>query len=130
MISQTTLRPSANNFRDPELSCDWNKYATPEQCRKFISKQYKPNTKEFKNESEYFICGIYVQDNLNLNPQQTFLHDPIFRLIPKKGTPNNRAHSIIVGDKSEKDALKARGQLAARAKWILFDEQEFKQLIA
>jgi hypothetical protein len=129
-ISKSTFRPSANNFKDPELSCDWDKYTTPQQSLKIISKQYKHNSKEFKNEKEYFICGIYVKDNLNLNPAQNFLHNPIFHLITKRGAPNNRAHSIIVGDKSEKDALKARGQLAARAKWIMFDEQEFKRLIA
>lgn len=129
-ISESTLRPHAANFKDMELSCDWNKYSTPAQSRKLLSRQYMHGTKKFKNEKHYFICGIYVGDNLNLDPIQTFQHDPLYNFPEKKGFPNNRSHSLIIGNKSEKEALKARARLASRCKWEIFDENEFKDLVS
>ncbi|XHR95226.1 hypothetical protein ACFJIV_00480 [Mucilaginibacter sp. UC70_90] len=128
-IEEKTFKPQAGSFKDENLSCDWNKYSTPEKTRRLIGKQYKHGSKEFKNQKEFFICQLKVAGLLDLDPEQSFEHDPIFYFPKKKGVPNNRAHSLIIGKKTEKDQLKARAQLAMRAEWILFDEQEFKVLL-
>lgn len=131
-ISIDTLKPSANNFDDDELSCDWNKYSTPEKTRNLLSKQYSKGTDKFKNPLNFFICKLEVGKLLNTNPTQNFEHDPIFHFPKKIGSPNNRAHSLIIGkkDKGSKEILKSRGQIAMNAKWVIFDEMEFKGLIA
>jgi hypothetical protein len=128
-ISESTLRPLAANFKDKELSCDWNKYSTPILTRSLLSKQYIFGTKLFKDASHYFVSGINVKDNLDLNPAQNFQHNPLYNFPEKKGSPNNRSHSLIIGNKDEKDALKARAQLTKRCQWEIFDEHEFKDLI-
>ena len=128
-IVRDTFKPSASGFQDENLSCDWNKYSTPEKTRNLISKQYVFNSTKFKNEKEYFICQLVVKKLFDLDPKQSFEHDPVFNFPEKKGLPNNRAHSLIIGKKDEKDKLKARGQLAMRSEWIIFDEYEFKKLL-
>lgn len=128
-IDKTTLKPFASNFDSEELSCDWNKYSTPEKTRRLLSRQYKFNSKEFKKPDEYFICQFRVSNLLDLDPKQLFLHDPIFYFPSKIGFPNNRSHSLIAG-KKEKEKVKSRGQLAILNEWVLFDESEFRLLIA
>jgi hypothetical protein len=46
-IAPTTKKPSSAAFKDYELSCDWNKYSTPEKSRDLIGRQYKKNTTTF-----------------------------------------------------------------------------------
>jgi len=129
LITKTPpYKPNASAFKDRELSCDWNKYSTPEQSRDLIGKQYKNNTKEFKNKLLFFICGITVSENLNLDPEQSFQHDPIYHFPEKKGFPNNRAHSLIIGNKDDKEDVKARFKLANGSKWEIFDEVTLENL--
>ena len=121
-------RPNASSFKDYELSCDWDRYSTPEKSRDLISLQYKKGTTTFKNKKEFFICGIYVRENLHLDPVQSFRHDPLFNFPAIKGMPNNRSHSIIIGNKEDKDAVKARKKLADNSKWEIFNDLELEGL--
>ena len=131
-IDRRTLKPSASNFGDENLSCDWDRYSTAEETRVRIGKQFiHGSTSQFKNENEYFVCRLKVEKLLNLDPKQLFIHDPIFNLPEKKGIPNNQSHSLIVGKKEkDKAQLKARGQLAILSEWAIFDENEFNNFFA
>jgi len=128
-IDPKTLKPSASNFQDLELSCDWDRYTTPQQTRSRVGRQFIHGKTEYKNENDYFICQLKVNELLNLDPKQNFIHDPIFNFPERKGSPNNRSHSLIEG-KKEKGQVKARGQLAILNTWAIFDENEFRALIA
>lgn len=128
-IDVDTLKPQSGNFKSDELSCDWDKYSTPEKTRALIGKQFINGTTQFKNENHYFICKLEVNKLMNLDPKQEFKHDPIFNFPTKTGYPNNKAHSLIIGKKDSKDILKARGQISMNSKWVLFDEAMFKSLI-
>jgi len=129
-IDRVSLKPQAGNFKDEELSCDWNKYSTPEKTRDLIGQQFIHGTQTLKNKNHYFICRLEVGQLLNLDPKQIFKHDPVFHFPQKKGHPNNRSHSLIIGKKDAKGILKARGQISMNCKWVIFDEKIFKELIA
>jgi hypothetical protein len=121
-------RPNASSFKDYELSCDWNKYSSAIESRNLISRQHKFGTTVFKNQNEYFICAIHVNENLHLDPVQSFKHDPLYNFPEKIGIPNNRSHSLIIGNKEEKEAVKARKKLADNSKWVVFEALELEYL--
>jgi hypothetical protein len=127
-VDRSTLRPSASAFKDFELSCDWNRYFTSIDSWNLIAKQFSVKTGKFKDKNHFFISSLHVLENLDLNPPQAFRHDPIFNLIPPKGIPNNRAHSLVIGNKEEKAAVKIRKKLADRSRWEIFDEDRFLSL--
>ena len=45
-----------------------------------------------------------------------------------KGKQNNRSHSIIIGNKEDKAAVKVRKKLADNCKWEIFNDLEFERL--
>lgn len=128
VTTKKPYRPTSSTFVDYELSCDWNKYATPTQSLDLISRQYKKGTSVFKDKKDYFLCGIYVSENLHLDPNQSFQHNPLYSLPEIKGSPNNRAHSIIIGNKEDKDKVKARKKLCDNSKWVVFNEDAVERL--
>ena len=81
------------------LSSDWSKYCTAESSRELIGKQRKPNgsLKDFKS---FFIWKMNVgRVRDDINPKQVVEHNPIFNRPEDYYVPNNRAHSIIIGEK-------------------------------
>lgn len=86
------------------LSCDWNKYSNPENSKQLIGKQIKRDG-TFKDPNMFFIWGMKVGKlRFEVIPNQIVEHDPIFNDPELIGTPNNRSHSIIIGDKPINDA--------------------------
>ena len=123
--------PIPSFLKDPELSCDWNRYSTPSQSLQLISQEYKGETKKFKDANIFFIAGFLVQEIFDNNIiEKSIIHDPI-QFIPEIiGTPNNRAHTLIK-DNREIDgerAVKIRLLLSKIAKWEIFDEDKLKEL--
>lgn len=81
------------------LSSDWTKYCTPESSRELIGKQKKANG-ELKNPSLFFMWLFNVGKlRTEMKPNQTVEHEPIFNNPEDEYIPNNRAHSIIIGEK-------------------------------
>jgi hypothetical protein len=128
VTSERPYKPRASAFKDTELSSDWNRFSTALQSWDLIGRQYKKNTMVFKNKNLFFICAILVSENLNLDPKQSFIHDPLFHFPSKKGFPNNRAHSLIVGNKEDKADVKARFKLAQGSRWEIFSESDLNAL--
>lgn|GEM_PF-755549 len=101
-------------------SCDWSRYATPEQTRALLGRQYKTRKTEFKNPEAFFVFshGLASWRDLHMRfrelPEQRVEHTPIEEYPEPIGSPNNRAHAIIIGDKSE---MKLRVEMARCAKW-------------
>ena len=129
-VSKSDRMPAPAAFKDCELSCNWNKYSTPQHTRELISKQYRLGTREFKDSNKYYVCSLSVSTINNLNISQIILHDPS-QLFPRVvGFPNNRSHSLVKGEKenniSEKSKVKIREILARNSKWEIFDESLWK----
>ncbi len=80
-----------------------------------MAKQKKFGKEEFKNPADFFIYKFNVS-NLRLieTPKQFVEHDPVFNEPEIVGTPNNRSHSIIIGDKSDPEL---RIKLADMGEW-------------
>lgn len=121
------LLPSPSSFADFELSCDWNKYATAQSCRELLGRQYRTGKTEFKNPSNFFICGMLGKDILAQDIEQTIKHNPLQTIPEVIGAPNNRAHTLVIGDKED---LKRRLLLSLSAQWHIFDKSEYENLIA
>jgi len=83
------------------LSSDWDKYSTAEATRLLLARQPK-NGGEFKNPEDYYVVKLNVGEILEKIPTQQIEHDPIQNQPP---LPDNRAHSIIIGEKNEKARL-------------------------
>lgn len=99
----------------PNRSCDWEKLSTPGETLKRVGKQYKHGKQGvFKNADEFFVFSWVTGFIRSLIPSQKVEHDPIFNNPEKEGYPNNPAHSIIIGDKSEEEL---RLKLSDEAKW-------------
>ena len=112
------------------MSCDWNKYSTPQKSLELIGRER--NVKgELKNINDFFICSIAVKEILDNDLNQVVRHDPKQNIPEKDGDPNNRAHSLIVGDKDKEDIerVKVRLWLSKMSKWEIFDEDRYEQLI-
>lgn len=81
------------------LSCDWNKHTTAEASRLLIGKQIKKDG-TFKDPNLFSIWEMNVGKlRFEVIPNQNVEHDPIYNNPEKLGLPNNRAHSIIIGEK-------------------------------
>jgi len=101
-------RPPASAFTNTpkegdNISTDWSKYATPEQCRELVSKMV--NAKGVpKNPNDYSVYSFGVGDVRNMKSiTPEVLHDPIYNEPEIPGQPNNRAHSIIKTSRTGND---------------------------
>ncbi|MEM5563890.1 hypothetical protein WNY78_02180 [Psychroserpens sp. AS72] len=103
-------KPSASAFTNTpksgnNLSSDWNKHSTPESSRDLIGKQKKPKDGTYKDPSVFFIWAFNSGKLRNeAIPKQKLEHDPVYNQPEDDFIPNNRAHSIIIGDKPENNA--------------------------
>ena len=101
-----------------DLSCDWDKYCTPQSSREIISKE-KNKKGEFKNNLDFFIWAFPVLKIRQIdNPTQAVLHRPIYHDPEIEGLPNNRAHSGIFGEKPVNDA-KFRTKILRAGQWAI-----------
>jgi hypothetical protein len=134
--SITNFIPTPSCFKDIELSCDWNRYSTPQKTFDLIGKEYKTSKKggqwHFKNQNDFFIVSLSVKAMLENNLKQDILHNPIQHMPEKTGYPNNRAHSLVKGEKggTEAEHVKIRFWLSKISKWEIFDETRLKELQA
>jgi hypothetical protein len=81
------------------LSSDWCAYASAQTSRELIGRQ-KNNSGVFKNPLDFFIWRFKVHALRQLpDIPQAVTHEPWYNEPETDGEPNNRAHSIIVGDK-------------------------------
>lgn len=119
-VNSKTGKPRAAAFHNTpkqgdNLSCDWEKYSTPHETRLRIGKQFKTGTTEFKNPELFgvieFKTGVLRMEDY----RQKVEHNPIFNHPEIIGTPNNRAHSIIIGEKDEEIRLK----MVEIAQWVI-----------
>lgn len=103
----------------PNKSCDWSEYSTPEATWALLGKQYRHGKTEFKNPDHFFVYSHSVSAWRTVHEkskdfaEQTVNHDPIETTSEGVGSPNNRAHSIIIGDKKDK----LRVVMARLAQW-------------
>lgn len=112
-------------------SCDWSRYSTPQQTRDRLGQQYRTGKTEFKNPEAFFVYSHGVAEWRYLHhegteyPPQKVEHNP--KTTSALGSPGNRAHSVIIGDKTEK----IRTIMARRAEWQIVPPEskaEMKQL--
>ncbi|TVR36894.1 MAG: hypothetical protein EA392_14315 [Cryomorphaceae bacterium] len=103
--------------KGPNKSCDWSAYSTPKETLSRLGKQYKTGTTNFKDPKHYFVYSHKVEEWRNIHqldcPKQEVEYDPIFSDPENLGEPNNKAHTIIIGTKSEK----LRTIMARKARW-------------
>jgi hypothetical protein len=124
--------PNPSSFMDKELSCDWDRYSTPRNSLALIGKEYRSKSKVFKEPNDFFIASLLVQDILDHTTNQQIKHNPIQNIPELIGTPNNRAHSLIIGekgDRTEQEHVKTRFWLSKISKWEIFDEARLANLI-
>lgn len=125
--SSKDKRPKATAFTNTpkdgnNLSCDWNKYCTPETSRALIGKQINQRTKEYKDPSKFFIYQFNVGDVRTIripDRNQEIEHDPLVNDPELEGTPNNIAHSIMIGNKGDDDDPELRLKLVEIGKWAI-----------
>lgn len=101
------------------LSSDWDAYITADESRDLIAKQYRFNTTEFKNKMHFFIYQLNVGEIRLIDPKQIVDHDPIENYPEKLGLPNNRAHSIIIGNKGDNNNTEIRLKFATSGFWAI-----------
>ena len=97
------------------LSCDWSKYATPQETRLRVGKQFRTSTTEFKNPELFGVVQFDVAVLRSDELSQQVEHDPIFHEPEILGQPNNRAHAVIIGEKDEETRLK----MADLSQWCI-----------
>jgi len=127
LISSKTGKPSSSAFyntprKGDNLSSDWNKYTTPYQSRTLISQQYRFGTQEFKNPLDFFIVQFKVQDIHDKVEGQIVEHNPVYNNPKILGTPNNRAHAIIIGNKGNKNDPEIRLKFVEICEWAIAPE--------
>jgi hypothetical protein len=119
-VNPKTGKPRAAAFHNTpkqgdNLSCDWEKYSTPQETKARIGQQFKTGTTEFKNPNLFaiveFTTGVLRTEEYN----QQIEHDPILNNPEIVGIPNNQAHSIIIGEKDEETRLK----MVELAQWVI-----------
>ncbi|RFM30975.1 hypothetical protein [Chitinophaga silvisoli] len=127
-ISSKDKKPRASAFSNTpktgnNLSCDWDKYCTAESSRALIGKQYRPNTTEFKDPSKFYIYQLNVGEIRGIKipeREQEIEHDPLLNDPEIPGSPNNQAHSIMIGNKGhEKDDPELRLKLVEIGSWAI-----------
>lgn len=123
-ISSKDGNPQAGAFKNTpkegdNLSSDWSKYCTPDSSLELIGKQKKKDG-SFKNPKLFYIWEMNVGKIRNrINPSQKVNHDPIYNNPELDGHPNNRAHSIIIGEKPNNAEF--RVNLLKVGDWVLKD---------
>lgn len=100
------------------LSSDWCQYCSPQTSRDLIGKQ-KNSKGVFKNPAQFFIWRFRVFSLRNMDILQIVRHDPIFNDPEKDGKPNNRAHSIIIGNKPNEAEF--RTKMLRAGQWAIHD---------
>lgn len=82
------------------LSSDWSKYCTAKISWDSIGRQRKTSDGSFKDPGIFCIWEMNVgKIRTEVLPKQLVEHDPVYNDPEDHYVPNNRAHSIIVGDK-------------------------------
>lgn len=100
------------------LSCDWSEHCTPESSRELVGLQVKKNG-EFKDPSLFYFWSMNAGKLRNdIIPVQKVIHEPIYNNPEIFGSPNNRAHSIIEGQKPENNA-EFRVLMVLSGKWVI-----------
>lgn len=129
-VDEICKRPAPGCFKETELSCDWNKYATPQQSHQLIGREYKKNTTILKDPNDFFICSLSVGDIVKNTTNQLIVHNPILHRPQIVGVPNNRAHSLVKGEKDivDEENIKIRYWLSKFVTWELFDEKKCEGL--
>ncbi len=121
-------KPRASAFSNTpkngtNLSCDWSKYSSPQSSRELVGKQKKANG-DYKDSSKFYFWGMNVGSLRNdIIPVQKVIHEPKFEQPEIVGDPNNRAHSIIEGQKPENDA-EFRVAMVLAGQWVIGPETE------
>jgi hypothetical protein len=122
-ISSKDNLPKASAFTNTpaigdNLSCDWCKYCSAITSRELLAKQKKKDG-TFKNPLLFFIWRLNVGEiREKISPNQIVNHDPIFENPENEFIPNNRAHSIIIGEKPVNNA-EFRVQLLRVGNWAI-----------
>ena len=125
-ISSKDGKPRSSAFTNTpkngdNLSSDWSKYCTPQSSRALIGLQKKTNG-TFKKPELFFIWELNVgKVRKEINPKQSVEHDPIENNPELEGFPNNRAHSIIIGEKPINNA-EFRVGLYKAGDWVIKPE--------
>ena len=123
-ISSKDNKPKSSAFSNTpkdgdNLSSDWSKYCTPQSSRESIGNQKKRKDGTYKDSSLFYIWSLRVEKVRNdINPSQEIKHDPVYNNPEDEYIPNNRAHSIIVGDKPINNAEFRVGMLKF-GKWAI-----------
>lgn len=122
---QENRPPKPNAFvnsppHGPDLSSDWDKYASAQESRDLISRLFKfGSTTEFKNKNEFYIYQMNVQKIRLLTPKQLVEHAPIENNPEIIGVPNNRAHAAIIGNKGDDNDTEIRLKFATLGSWAI-----------
>ena len=120
-ISSQDFKPKASAFSNTpkegdNLSADWCKYCSPQTSRNLISLQ-KNIKGEYKNSDLFFIWRFKVYDLKNkVVPVQDVKHDPLYTI--EELSSNNRAHSIIIGEKPVNNA-EFRVSILKNGEWAI-----------
>lgn len=97
--SSPTASAFVNTPKDGgNLSSDWCKYTSPEISRSLIGRQ-KNGKGEYKNPLDFYIWKFQVSALRLMDVKQIVVHEPFYQNPEIDGSPNNRAHSIIIGSK-------------------------------
>ena len=125
-ISSKDGKPRSSAFTNTpkdgdNLSSDWSKYCSPQSARALIGKQKKFDG-TFKKPELFFMWELNVGKIRKVNPTQSVQHDPVENKPELDGLPNNRAHSIIIGDKPINNA-EFRVSLYKAGDWIIKPEK-------
>ena len=104
------------------LSSDWDKYTSAQESRDRIGRQYKFGKTEFKNKSDFFIYNFLAGNIRQITPEQRLEHDPLQNDPEIEGIPNNRSHSIIIGDKGDKNDPEIRLKFVEIGSWAIGPE--------
>ncbi len=116
------LKPRAVAFSNTpkngtNLSSDWSKHCTPESSRELTGKQ-KNIKGEYKNPLSFSIWQFNIGKLRQIvKPLQNIKHEPLYNNPEIDGEPNNRAHSIIIGDKP--DNLEFRALMVLAGEWAI-----------
>ncbi len=102
------------------LSSDWCKYASAQTSRELIRKQ-KNQKGEYKNANDFYIWKFHVLSLSEMDIPQTAEHEPIYNYPEIDGTPNNRAHTKIIGQKLTNQA-EFRMQINRAGMWAIGPE--------
>lgn len=101
-------------------SCEWSRFHTPNDTRELRGREHNHKKDGFKNPNAYFVYSHAARQWRHLHtgkekwPEQNVQHDPIHSDLESVGEPNNLAHSVIIGNKSD---VRLRTHMARKAQW-------------